>query len=146
MAGTRAAIQAEILSKIASTDNAGAAEVLGSQSVRELIERDANGNLPAVGVAYRGRVLDGEQPFAVTKGAYVTRWEIAVVSANGMGRTSALDDVTAILDTVGARIVNVNSSVTGASRYRLVNEDVEEVDDDKVAGLLAIELPVWMEG
>ena len=39
MAGEREAIQAEILSKIIGTDNCGAAEVLASRSVRELLDR-----------------------------------------------------------------------------------------------------------
>lgn len=147
MAGERAAIQAEILSKISGTDECGAAEVCPSQSVRELIARDANGNLPAVGVAYRGRVPDGEQPFASKKGAYLTRWEIAVVASNAASRTSALEEVAAIVDKISTRLVNEKSAVSAnGARYTLADEDIEDVDDDKVAAVLSIVLPAWMEG
>lgn len=147
MAGEREAIQAEILSKIIGTDNCGAAEVLASRSVRELLDRDSGGSLPAVGVAYRGRVHDGEQPFASKKGAYLTRWEVSVVASNAYSRTSALEEVTAILDKIGTRLVNEKSSVAAnGARYTLADEDIEDVDDDKVSAVLSIVLPAWMEG
>ena len=147
MSTTRQDIQADLVSKIKGTDMlAGlAAEICPSQSFRELLEREAGGSLPAVGIAYRGRVPDGERLLASKRGAYETRWEVSAVSRNGLGRVDALAEVMALMDKIGSRVVNETCSSAGGSRYLLVNEDVDDVEDDGVVGLFQLVVSAWMD-
>ena len=135
----RLQIQAELLTLIAGSDNGGVAEVCASQSVRELIQRDADGSLPAVGVAYRGFQRVEDESVAVTWYYADTRWEVSIVDRAGT-RPSALESVMEIVGRISDRIHGARSAIPPLWSWEVVHEEVEDVEDDAVAGVLYVEL------
>lgn len=138
----RLAAQAELLAIIRGEDEAGVAEVCASQSVRELVQRDANGNLPAVGVAYRGFQRVEDESMGTTVYYADTRWEVGIVDRSGRDRPSALESVMEILGRVADRIHGTRSAIVPLWSWEVVHEEVEDVEDDAVAGVLYVELRV----
>lgn len=134
--------QAELLALIRGTDECGVAEVCASQSVRELVQRDANGNLPAIGVAYRGFQRVEDESMGPTTFYADTRWEVGVVDRSGVDRPSALESVMEILGRVADRVHGSLSALPPRWSWEVVHEEVEDVEDDAVAGVLYVELRV----
>ncbi|MDP2317475.1 MAG: hypothetical protein Q8P41_31615 [Pseudomonadota bacterium] len=135
-------VQAELLALVMGSDECGVAEVCPSQSVRELIQRDANGSLPAIGIAYRGWGGAEDESPGPNWFYADTRWEIGVVDRNGLSRASALESVMEIFGRIRARVHGSRSAVAPTWTYEAVHEETEDVEDDAVAGIMFVELRV----
>lgn len=135
-------VQAELLTLIAGSDGCGVAEICPSQSVRELLQRDAQGSLPAIGVAYRGFDQVVDEP--VGNGWFYadTLWEVSVVDRNETGRPLATQSVMEIMGRIRERLRAASSAVPPLWGYEIAHEDTEDVEDDAEAGALMVRLRI----
>lgn len=136
-----ASVRADLIAKIASTDNAGAAAIYPSVSFDHLLEWKSEGQLPAVGVRYSGySVVSSGRPLPVGNGVFLaeTRWEISVLTRAEGDPAAAQEKAEQILELARARVNGQQYSVLQNTRYLVESEEIQDIDHERVGGNLTV--------
>ena len=134
--------QDELVALIAGTDNCGVAEVLPSQSLNDLVTREAGGSLPAIGVAYRAARHFDEEELGAHHRHVAAGFEVYVVARDANGRAAALREVTGILARIDTRVDGVLSALPPSWAWELDTEEIVEYENDAVAAVIEVALVV----
>ncbi len=142
MSDPRSLAQAELVSLIAGTDNCGVAEVLPSTSLRTLVNRDANGNLPAIGVRYSEFHDYEDEELGSSYRHRLHLFEVYIVDRNGRGGPDAVASVFEILGRVDARVDGQRSAIPPLWTWEVSSGEVEEYETDGAAAVLSVSLVI----
>jgi len=111
-------LTAEIMTALTATELPGVARVLESTDATDLIFRDVEGQLPAVGVADVS--LEPEENVGIGQKAWMGRveWEITI-AAPAVGETSAAgrDVIRTVLGEINSRLHNKTTSTRNRFKF-----------------------------
>lgn len=133
-------VMAELVTLLKGGDEASGAGVYESLSLEDLALLDAEGQLPAYGVIYRGYSEVVDRPAPSRKYYAITLWEIGVVardeSSGGAARRGALACLTLARD----RVHFAKSAYDPQTRYLATSEEVQKLDQERVGAVLMVRL------
>lgn len=141
-AGEIEAVQADIVVKVRGADECGVAGVYESLSVDELVRMDAEGQLPAVMVAYVG--YENAKLKALGSRLYFVdaEFEICVAVRDERSLEYARTKVLEVIARARDRVHFAACGVNLKSRYLFRSERVERITEDVVAGVARVHLKV----
>jgi hypothetical protein len=129
-------LTAEIMTALTATELPGVARVLESTDATDLIFRDVEGQLPAVGVADVS--LEPEESVGIGQKAWLGRveWEITI-AASAVGESSAAgrDTIRTVLGEINKRLHNKTTSTRNRFKF-LGFSYMDQPRLDAVVGIL----------
>lgn len=141
MSDWRTAAEAELLLLVAGTDNCGVAEVCGSASLNDLVQRDSGGNLPAIGTSYVGHERYEDDELGASHRHVVADFEVYVV-ARGGSRQDAKVDLGQILGRIDTRLDGARSALPPLWSWEVSAEQIDEYENDNVSAIMRASLVI----